>query len=135
VKRLTSKLKRISREWWLIDFNNCMKWAKFLTKDSNLPTRGLTILCRKPASLWHGEPIELTIGLKGMLDLCTFRRPYKCGCLLWYGDCLNFRSARRAFCHLGCSRKIQISPTCLRAWSKRHLGWSQDFGHWKQQQA
>jgi hypothetical protein len=71
VKRLMSKLTRISRDWRLTTLSNCMKWGKFLMKDSDFPARGLRILCRKSARALHGGPMEPTIGFKGMSGLCT----------------------------------------------------------------
>jgi hypothetical protein len=43
-----------------------MKWPEFLTDDSDFPATGLSILCRIPAREEQGEPIELSIGLRGI---------------------------------------------------------------------
>jgi hypothetical protein len=48
-KLTTSKLPRISRGCTLMGFNNSVKWPEFFTKDYDLPTNGLRILCRNPA--------------------------------------------------------------------------------------
>jgi hypothetical protein len=74
-----------------MEFNNCMKWVEFLLKDSDLPSRGLRMLCREQVRAQHGEPVELTIGLKGMSGLCTLGRSYRCEGLLCYGVSLRFR--------------------------------------------
>jgi hypothetical protein len=36
------------------DFNNCMKWSKFFRKDSDLPAKGVSIVCRNLAKAYHG---------------------------------------------------------------------------------
>jgi hypothetical protein len=48
-KLTTPKLAIISRDCTLMGFNNSMKWPEFFTKDCDLPTNGLSILCRNPA--------------------------------------------------------------------------------------
>jgi hypothetical protein len=51
------------------DFKDSVKWSESFTKDSDFQARVLSILRRKPAREWPGEPMELTVGLRGMLDL------------------------------------------------------------------
>jgi hypothetical protein len=77
-------------------FNNPMKWPEFFTKDCDLPTNGLSILCRNPARVLHGEPIELTVGLSGTSGLWIFGSPYRWGGLLWYRVNFCFRSVGKA---------------------------------------
>jgi hypothetical protein len=86
VKRLTSNLMRVSRDWRLTDFNKCMKWPEFLTKDSDFPAVGLNILWRKPARALQKEPVELIVCLRGMSDLWILRKSRRCVFPTW----LNF---------------------------------------------
>ena len=47
--------------------------------NSDFPVRGCSICARKRDKLYIGECIALTIGLKGMFDLCIFGSPYSLG--------------------------------------------------------
>lgn len=50
VKRLTtSKNTGIFIFWMFTNCSNCIKCSRFVTKDCDLPTTELSILCRKPA--------------------------------------------------------------------------------------
>ena len=46
--------------------------------DSDFSIKGYSVCARKRNKLYIGECMALTIGLRGMFDLCTFSSPW------WY---------------------------------------------------
>jgi hypothetical protein len=103
-KKLTeSKPKREPRLWRFTDYSNCKKWPELFSMDSAFRARGRSTFWWKADRAQQMEPMELTVGPKGMCDLWILGKPYTYGSLLWCG--VHLRSTlvgKRVLCPPSC---------------------------------
>jgi hypothetical protein len=70
----------------LMHLKDWMICSEFLTKECVLWVRGFKICCRNPTREQHSEPMELTVGVKGMFDLCIHLVKTRMDRILWILD-------------------------------------------------